>query len=126
MEERELYEKVLKRLFDGLKTEKHEKFQNNRLGERKFAISDLYPDIIMTKKDSNEVDFIVEIIIPSYVNKESLFKKWKPLSEVGSTLYLVVPKSKHKLIEQWCNEEKVETRFGTYEVKNNKVELKFF
>lgn len=126
MEEKEIYQKVLKRLYKGLKTEKHEKFQNDRLGERKFAIADLYPDIIMTKKDSNEVDFIVEIIIPSYINKETLFKKWKPLSEVGSTLYLVVPKNQHKIIEQWCNEEKVEARFGTYEIKSNEVELKFF
>jgi len=126
MKEEEIYLKVLDRLFKGLKIEKHEKFKNDRLGERKFAINDLYPDIIMTKKNSDEVDFIIEIVIPSYVNKDTLFKKWKPLSQVGSTLYLVVPKAQHKVIEKWCNEEKAEARFGTYEFKNENVELKFF
>ena len=127
MEEKEIYSKVLQSLYEGLKTDKHEKFKNDRLSERKFAIGNLYPDIILTKKDSKVVDFILEIVVPSYSNKETLFKKWKPLSEVGPTLYLVVPKLKHKTIEKWCTEEKLKLRFGTYEVEGgNNVELKFY
>ena len=126
MEEKKLYSIILHKLYEGLKTENHEKFQNNRLEERKFAIGDLYPDIILTKKDSKEVDFILEIVVPTYLKKETLLKKWKPLSEVGPTFYLVVPKEKHKIVEKWCSEEKLKVRFGTYEFENDQVELKFY
>jgi hypothetical protein len=126
MEEKEVYVKVLDELFEGLITERHDKFKNDRLGERKFPIVDLYPDVIMTKKDTHEIDFIVEIVTDNYANKETLYKKWKPLSETSPTLYLLVPKSKHKIIESWCAEEKMKVRFGTYEFKSNDVELKFF
>lgn len=125
MKEKEIYTKVLQSLYEGLKTEKHEKFKNDRLTERKFAVGNLYPDILLTKKDSKEVDFIIEIVVSSYSNKETLEKKWKPLSEAGPTFYLVVPKNQHKTIEKWCTEEKLKVRFGTYEIGNN-VELKFY
>ncbi|MBP6001744.1 MAG: hypothetical protein KA513_05870 [Flavobacterium sp.] len=126
MEEKEIYIKILKELYDGLITERHDKFKNDRLGERKFPVFDLYPDVILTKKDTQEIDFIVEIVMDNYVNKDTLYKKWKPLSETSPTLYLLVSKSKYKIIENWCAEEKMKVRFGTYELKSNGVELKFF
>ena len=126
MGEKEIYRKVLEELYEGLIIDRHDKFKNDRLGERKFPILDLYPDVIMTKKDTQEIDFIVEIITDNDTNKETLYKKWKPLSEMSPTLYLLVPKSKHKIIENWCVEEKMKVRFGTYEFKSNDVELKFF
>lgn len=126
MNEKEIYSKVLEELYDGLITERHDKFKNDRLGERKFPIVDLYPDVIMTKKDTQEIDFIVEIVSESHASKETLYKKWKPLSETNTTFYLLVPKNKYKLIESWCLEEKMKVRFGTYDLKSNTVELKFF
>lgn len=126
MNEKEIYSKVLEVLYEGLITERHDKFKNDRLGERKFPIFDLYPDVIMTKKDTQEIDFIVEIVSDKHANKETLHKKWKPLSETSPTFYLLVPKNKYKIIESWCLEEKMKVRFGTYELKSNNVELKFF
>lgn len=126
MNEKQIYQKVLESLFEGMITDNHEVFKNDRLAERNFAINELYPDIILTKKDSKDVDFIVEIVSESYVNKETLVKKWKPLSEVGAIFYLLVPKNKHKIIQTWCLEEKLKVRFGTYEMKGNEPELKFF
>ena len=126
MEEKEIYIKVLEELYEGLITEFHDKYKNNRLGERNFPIIDLYPDVIMAKKDTQEIDFIVEIVTDNYANKDTLFKKWKPLSKTSPTLYLLVPKSKHKIIENWCAEEKMKVRFGTYEFRSNDVKLKFY
>ncbi|WP_296142297.1 hypothetical protein [uncultured Flavobacterium sp.] len=126
MDEKEIYKKVLDSLFEGLKIELHDKFKNDRLGERKFPIVDLYPDVIMAKKDTHEIEFIVEIVTESHCNKETLLKKWKPLSETSPKLYLLVPKNKHKIVETWCLEEKMRVRFGTYEFKSNNVELKFY
>ncbi len=126
MEEKELYSKILSRLYEGLKTENHSKFKNDRLSERKFAVNNLYPDIILTKKDSMDIQFIIEIVIKSHLNKESLIKKWKPLSEAGVIFYLLVPKASRSLVENWCIEEKIKFRIGTYELISNEIDIKFY
>jgi phage gp16-like protein len=125
MEETKIYEKVLKKLFDGLSTEHHEKYKNDKFSERKFSINDLYPDIILTKKDSKEVQFIIEIATEESVIKENINLIWKPLSDIGPTFFLVVPKSKHKVVEKWCIDEKLKVRFGVFEEKNDGIDLKF-
>lgn len=125
MDEKIVYERVLKKLYDGLSTDNHKKYKNSKLSEKKFAINDLYPDIILTKKDSEEVEFIVEILTESSVIKENIIALWKPLSVVGPYFYLVVPKSKYKTIEKWCIDEKIKVRFGIYEEKDNEIELNF-
>lgn len=126
MEEKEIYSKVLERLFSGLRTDKHDKFKNDRLGERKFAVDNLYPDVILTKKGTDTIDFIIEVVVPEHLNKESLQKKWLPLSQKGTSLYLLVPKDNLKIIEQWCDDQKMKVRFGTYELKNQEAEIKFY
>lgn len=126
MNEKQLYSKILNRLYDGLKTEKHSKFKNDRLSERKFAVNDLYPDIILTKKDSDEIEFIIEIVVKNHLSKESLQKKWKPLSESGPIFYLLVPKANRNTVENWCNEEKMKFRIGTYELISNDLDIKFY
>jgi hypothetical protein len=126
MLEKEIYSKVLEKLYDGLKTENHEKFKNDRLAERKFAVKNFYPDIILTKKGTKDIEFIIEIVIKSHLNKITLFEKWKPLSEAGPTFYLLVPKEDKQNVEKWCNEEKLKVRFGTYELKSNNLEINFY
>lgn len=125
MEDTKTYEKVLKKLYDGLKTEHHEKYKNDKLSEKIFSINNLYPDIILTKKDSEEVQFIIEIATEESILKENINSIWKPLSDIGSTFYLVVPKNKHKVVEKWCIDEKLKVRFGVFEEKNDGIDLKF-
>lgn len=126
MNEKEIYKKVLQHLYDGLNTDNFDKFKNDRLTERKFAIGEVYPDIILTKKNSNDIEFIIEIVIERNITKFSLIEKWKPLSESGPRFYLLVPKKDRIMIEKWCDEEKMKVRFGTYEFKNNELEIKFY
>ena len=126
MDEKQLYEKILERLYDGLKTDNHSKFKNDRLSERKFAVNNFYPDVILTKKDSNEIEFIIEIVVKSHIKKEVLFEKWKPLSEIGPIFYLLVPIAERNTIEKWCNEEKMKFRIGTYDIISNEPEIKFY
>lgn len=126
MNEKETYKKVLDRLFDGLKTEKHDKFKNDRLAERKFAVDDLYPDIILTKKDSKTIEFMIEIVVNEHISRTALLQKWLPLSKKGPTYYLLVPKLKLKQVEKLCDDQKMQVRYGTYEIKQDKVEIKFF
>lgn len=126
MDEKEIYQKVLTRLFDGLRTEKHDKFKNDRLDERKFAVDDLYPDIILTKKDSTTIEFMIEIVVKEHINKTSLLNKWLPLSKKGPTYYLLVPKQNLKQVQKMCDDQKIQVRYGTYEIKQDSTEIKFF
>lgn len=126
MNEREIYLKLLNALFTGLKTDKHQKFKNDRTEVRKFAVEDLYPDVILTKKDSDEIDFIIEIVLKEHLNQTSLSKKWLPLSKAGPNFYLLVPKSNLNIVQTWCSELKMKVRFGTYEIIKDDLEIKFF
>ena len=126
MDEIEIYKKVLTRLFEGLGTEKYDKFKNDRLAERKFAVDNLYPDIILTKKGTKTIDFVIEIVMKEHLNQYSLLNKWVPLSKHEFSFYLLVPKTALKQIEKWCNEQKIIVRFGTYEIKNNEPIINFF
>lgn len=126
MEEKEIYSKVLERLFVGLNTNKHDKYKNDRLSERMYAVDNLYPDIILTKKGTKTIDFIIEIVVNRFITKDSLLKKWLPLSKKGPTYYMVVPKNKLNQVRNWCDAQKMQVRYGTYEIKNGNAEINFF
>lgn len=126
MEEKEIYIKVLNKLYEGLKTEKHSKYKNDRLSDKQFVVNNLYPDIIMTKKNSDEIEFIVDIVVKSHISIDVLNKRWKPLSKTGANFYLLVPKSEKNRVESMCNEERLKFRIGTYSIKQDEVELKFY
>lgn len=126
MNDKETYKKVLDRLFEGLNTDRHDKFMNDRLAERKFAVDDLYPDIILTKKGNTTIEFMIEIVVNEHISRTALLQKWLPLSKKGPTYYLLVPKTKLKQVEKLCEDQKMQVRFGTYEIKQDKVEIKFF
>lgn len=126
MDEIDIYEKVLTRLFEGLKTERHDKFKNDRRDERKFAVDNLYPDIILTKKDSKTIEFMIEIVVKEHINQTVLLEKWLPLSKKGPTYYLLVPKQNLKQVQKMCGDRKIQVRFGTYEIKDQEAEIKFF
>lgn len=125
MEEKQIYSKVLELLYEGLKTEKHNKFKNDKLGERNYLVGNLYPDILMINKETENVDFIVEIVIGKKYDSKAILEKWKPLSELGSVFYLLVPNNEKSKIEKTLIENNLKIRVGTYEIKNNEANIKF-
>lgn len=125
MDEKEIYNKVLERLFEGLKTDKHDKFKNDKIGERNFLVGDLYPDILMINKETENVDFIVEIVISKNYDNKTIFEKWKPLSELGTVFYLLVPNNEKNKIEKIILENNFKIRVGTYDIRKNEVIINF-
>lgn len=125
MDEKEIYSKVLERLYEGLKTENHNKFKNDKLGERNYLVGDLYPDIIMINKETENVDFVVEIVLNKQYNNKIIFEKWKPLSELGSVFYLLVPSNEKVKIEKIILENNFKIRIGTYDFRKNEVNINF-
>lgn len=124
MTEKEIYAKVLEKLFDGLKTENHNKYKNDKLGERNYLVGDLYPDVLMINKETDNVDFIIEIVLEKF-DKKTLIDKWKPLSEIGSVFYLLVPKNDKIKIEKTLVDNNLRIRVGTYDFKNNQININF-
>lgn len=125
MDEKQIYSKVLELLYEGLKTEKHNKFKNDKLGERNFLVGNLYPDVLMINKETENVDFIVEIVISKKYDFKTILEKWKPLSEIGSVFYLLVPNNEKAKIEKTLIENNLKIRVGTYEIRNNEANIKF-
>jgi hypothetical protein len=125
MDEKQIYSKVLELLYEGLKIEKHNKFKNDKLGERNYLVGNLYPDVLMINKETENVDFIVEIVIGKKYDSKTILEKWKPLSEIGSVFYLLVPNNEKSKIEKTLIENNLKIRVGTYEIKNNEANIKF-
>lgn len=120
-----IYSKVLELLYEGLKTEKHNKFKNDKLGERNYLVGELYPDVLMLNKETENVDFIVEIVLSKKYDSKTILEKWKPLSELGSVFYLLVPNNEINKIEKILIENNLKIRVGTYEIRNNEANIKF-
>jgi hypothetical protein len=125
MDEKQIYSKVLELLYEGLKTEKHNKFKNDKLGERNYLVGNLYPDVLMINKETENVDFIVEIVISKKYDSKTILEKWKPLSEIGTVFYLLVPNNEKAKIEKILIENNLKIRVGTYEMRNNEANIKF-
>lgn len=125
MDDRMIYSKVLELLYEGLKTEKHNKFKNDKLGERNYLVGELYPDVLMLNKETENVDFIVEIVLSKKYDSKTILEKWKPLSELGSVFYLLVPNNEINKIEKILIENNLKIRVGTYEIRNNEANIKF-
>lgn len=124
MSELNLYQKVFNKLFEGLRTDNHDKFYNTE-SKREYAVNGLYPDIILTKKGTSEVAFIIEILSPNQGQVDLLINKIKPLTILGGVFYLLVPKDEKNKIEKICRENDIHPRFGIYQQRGNEIEILF-
>lgn len=126
MTDKEIYSQILQRLYDGLKTQFYDKYKNDRLGERKFTVEEVYPDVILTEKDSRQVEFTIEIALPQSPKRRPPFDKWKTLSEAGPAFFLLVPQENYTGYKSLCSQEKITARFGTYQFHSGRPLLRFF
>lgn len=76
-----------------------------------------YPDIILTKKGEDTLEFIIEVETVDSVNIREAENQWKKYStEIKASFYILVPlKSKYTAIKL-CKQIGISARFGTYEV----------
>lgn len=125
MNDQEIYEKVLFKLYNSLNKENHDIFKNNKYGEKNTSLNNYYPDLILTRKSDESVAFIIEIPLTSKITITSLEDTWKPLSQIGPSFYILVPKNKYQETEELCIINKVKARIGTYTFVKNDIELKF-
>ncbi|MDR0954247.1 MAG: hypothetical protein LBM20_02545 [Rikenellaceae bacterium] len=97
-------------------------------GTKKNAgILENYPDIIMTKKGTNEVAFIIEVETADSINPSEAEGQWKKYaSEIDASFYLLVPEASLKKASDLCIQLGISVRFASYSVDNfNNISIKF-
>lgn len=95
--------------------------------EKNAGIGDNYPDVIMTTKETSQVQFILEVETSDSVTKEEAEGQWKKYAnEINATFYIVVPESVASKAKQVCQQAGVNARFATYNVApTGQISFKF-
>ena len=79
-------------------------------------IGDLYPDIILTPTNSNNVQFIIEVETSDSVNANEALTQWRAYSNLGGTFYLLIPQESRILAENICRQYNIQAKYGTWTI----------
>jgi len=85
----------------------------NPADERRTGVGHLYPDIVVSEKDSDKVRFVIEVETVGSVTAEEA-KQWQQFARLGVPLYLVVPWRVLPIAERLCAATGVKCHFGFY------------
>lgn len=86
-------------------------------GERRAHVNGNYPDVLMTKKGTSRVQFILEVATAKDLTVSNAEYKWKKYtSEISATPCIVVPKSAEIKAHKLCRQVGINTRLATYDV----------
>ncbi len=88
-------------------------------GHRNTSVGDLYPDIILTPKDSNIINFIIEVETTDTVTAHEAYNQWKDYSKLGGTFYLLIPRESRNLAETLCKKYGISAKYATYWIDTN-------
>lgn len=89
----------------------------NPNGYKNAGIGENYPDIILTKKGTKTVAFIIEVETSDSVTIDEANTQWKKYaSEINASFYLLIPFNYKAEAENLCRRVGISVRFGTYQV----------
>jgi hypothetical protein len=84
-------------------------------GQQKNAsIGNAYPDIILTNKITNNIEFVIEVETSDSVTAHEAFGQWKQYANLPGTFYLLVPRESEHNAVFFCAKYDVQARFGIY------------
>ncbi len=120
-----LHDKVINELPNVLNTEEYDIYKNP--GQEKNAgVNGNYPDIIMTIKDQNTVEFILEVETDDTVTQDEAVNQWKKYAdEIDATFYIVVPTYSLSKAKDLCKRNDINARFATFTLTNDKLTFNF-
>lgn len=82
--------------------------------QKNAGVNKNYPDIIITKKGSNTVEFIIEIETVDSINRYESQQWEKYAKEINASFFILVPYDQKNKAIQLCKELGISVRFGTY------------
>lgn len=122
-----LHDRVINTAKDYLNQKDYNIYLNPN-GYKNAGIGDNYPDIILTKKDTQNVAFIIEVETSDSITLEEATTQWKKYAtEINASFYLLVPFANKSNAEYLCRQVGISARFGTYQTDNygNVLNIKF-
>jgi hypothetical protein len=109
-----LHDKVINTAKDYLNQKDYDIYTNPN-GFKNAGIGDNYPDIIMTKKGTSTVEFIIEVETEDSVDFSEADSQWKKYAtEIKASFYILVPLNKKQVAIDLCRQVGISARFGTY------------
>lgn len=122
-----LHDKVINEAKNYLNQKDYDIYLNPN-GFKNAGIGNNYPDIILTKKGTQNVAFIIEVETSDSITLNEATNQWKKYaSEITASFYLLVPSThKHNAVNL-CMQVGISARYGTYQLDNygNIVNIKF-
>lgn len=112
-----LHDKVIEIAANNL--QKTYRVYTNPNSHKNTKVGELYPDIILTPKDSNSVSFIIEVETSDSVTAHEAFNQWMDYSKIGGTFYLLVPSESRQLAETLCKQYSIPAKYATYWIDSN-------
>lgn len=87
--------------------------------QKNAGINDNYPDIVLTTKGTNTVQFVIEVETSDSITLAEATNQWKKYAtEINASFYLLVPFNYHAIASNLCRQIGISARFGTYQVDN--------
>jgi hypothetical protein len=110
-----LHDKVIQTAANQLNRQNHDVFTNPG-SQRNVWIGSNYPDIVMTKKGTNTVEFIIEVETVDSLTISEAINQWKKYAtEIKASFYLLVPITHKNTAISLCKQVGISARFGTYQ-----------
>ena len=110
-----IHDRVIQVAFDRLDKTNHDVYINPG-SKKNIWIGNNYPDIVMVKKGTTTVDFIIEVETSDSINLVEATNQWKKYAkEIKASFYLLVPFNQKNLAIKLCKQVGISARFGTYQ-----------
>jgi hypothetical protein len=112
----DIHDRVIQVAADNLQRGRQYTVYTNPGTQHNTRIGNLYPDIILTPLNSNNVQFVIEVETSDTVNANEALTQWKGYSNLGGTFYLLVPQESKILAQNICRQYGIRAKFGTYSI----------
>ena len=113
-----IHDKVIEVAAENLRQTNNYLVYTNPGTQHNTRIGNLYPDLILTPLNSNNVQFIIEVETADSVNANEALSQWKAYSNLGGIFYLIVPQESRILAENIFRQYGIQVKFGTWTINN--------
>ena len=94
--------------------------------EKNAHIGNSYPDIILTNRQTNNIEYIIEVETEDSITAHEAYGQWKQYMNLPGTFYLLVPHNSRQNAEFLCSQYGVRAKFGTYRIDNlNRIQISY-
>jgi len=107
------HDRVIQVAADNLRNANKYEVYTNPGSERNTKVGEFYPDIIVTSRGSNTVQFIIEVETSSSINENEI-TQWRDYSALGGAFYLLVPQADLSKAKQLCSANNIVAKFGSF------------